>query len=573
MAEFLVVIDNADGDLLVDESEHEALKRTVFPDNVPHQHVETVVDSTVQFFVFNSRGAIIEDDSACFGHLCRPSSGWSKPRESKPDGSYSIVRNDDRYTEALTDIVASRTVWYVITDEYAIISSRQRPIVYLKESFVPNEDASTWMITSGHLGPWNSWDEEIAMLPPDSRLLIDRQQWEFDVEQTLPDFTTETTDKKQLMADIDRTLTRTFDSFDVHPEKDVLTLSGGYDSRAVTHYLSRDHSLRTLTWGHPDALTDPTTDATIAADLADFYDTEHTYMELNLSEISSSPKTVLDRFVAAGEGRIDHLSGYIDGLKIFEELASSEVERMIRSDHGYGVGAASPATPFTTDRHTRWVVGVSLPQDYESLPISGKGTDLLPAVLEKGQHDSIAEWRGHLRQGVRIPNILGALTSIKTPYLELCNPLLTRSVIQQARSIPSNLRAEKRLFKDFVLSLNSDYPIAESSALLTTESLLRSPPVVDFLAEYLHEQDFKTVNDEIVSYALEHLATGTPEFSTDDGFCVRSFARDHLPRHVTDLLRRFLNDSQHMDPNRLAFRLYIIGRINDELQADSTTRT
>ena len=97
----------------------------------------------------------------------------------------------------------------------------------------------------------------------------------------------------------------------------------------------------------------------LARELADACDVPHRYY--TLPETPEDVGEVFDRFVTAGEGRIDHVSGYIDGFGVFADLANSNVNGLIRVDEGFGwrpVG--SPAAVWE-------VIGTPTIDDYETL--------------------------------------------------------------------------------------------------------------------------------------------------------------------------------------------------------------
>ena len=102
---------------------------------------------------------------------------WHEPGSSIPDGSFLIVRwNADRL-EILSDVVATRTAWWVLTEDLLIASSSQRAIVRLLGSFEFNRDVIPWMLSCGTLGPLGGWDTRLNRLGPDARLVLDRTAW------------------------------------------------------------------------------------------------------------------------------------------------------------------------------------------------------------------------------------------------------------------------------------------------------------------------------------------------------------------------------------------------------------
>ncbi len=72
------------------------------------------------------------------GILFGASSDWHTPGSAVPDGSYALFRGDNTSVEVLTDAAASRSVWYIKTDDYFIASTSQRAIIILLQSFEKN---------------------------------------------------------------------------------------------------------------------------------------------------------------------------------------------------------------------------------------------------------------------------------------------------------------------------------------------------------------------------------------------------------------------------------------------------
>ena len=52
-----------------------------------------------------------------------------------PDGSYALFRSDENKVELITDVVGSRTIWYVRTEDAFIASTSQRAIIFFSSGF------------------------------------------------------------------------------------------------------------------------------------------------------------------------------------------------------------------------------------------------------------------------------------------------------------------------------------------------------------------------------------------------------------------------------------------------------
>jgi len=55
--------------------------------------------------------------------------------------------------------------------------------------------------------------------------------------------------------------------------------------------------------------------------------------------------------------------------------------------------------------------------------------------------------------------VLGALTALKTPYVEVVNLFLTHRVLETVREFPDEYRTDKRLYPAYAKSRSPDVPV------------------------------------------------------------------------------------------------------------------
>ena len=169
----------------------EILSKRLIPDNITPRPPLVINDRGIVIGIFSPSGSLkIKNASVCLGNLINPEDEWWEPRAKVPDGSYALFRSNENAVELVSDIVATRTIWYVQTDDMFIASTSQRAIVFFLQDFRLNKTVIPWMLSSGTLGPGLSWDQRIQYLKGDSRLFLDRSSWEMTIKKENPCFDT-----------------------------------------------------------------------------------------------------------------------------------------------------------------------------------------------------------------------------------------------------------------------------------------------------------------------------------------------------------------------------------------------
>ena len=120
-----------------DEDRPREICRALEPDNIvtPVSHRVSVNDHTAYAVMNYQPTNLVKENSLLLGYLYDRSGNWNEPLTGFPDGSYAIFRSNDDYFEAVTDPVASRTIWYYFDKEWFIASTSQRAIVTFLGSF------------------------------------------------------------------------------------------------------------------------------------------------------------------------------------------------------------------------------------------------------------------------------------------------------------------------------------------------------------------------------------------------------------------------------------------------------
>ncbi|MEX1019322.1 MAG: hypothetical protein WDZ49_06665 [Litorilinea sp.] len=534
-----------------------ALQTTQIPTYITPQPVRLLQQGEIVAGVLNPVASVqVAPRALCLGHLTA-GARWDVVGAGHPDGNYAIFRADDGAVEVLSDVAGTRTLWYYQDNDIFIAATSQRAIIALLGSFELNAAVVPWMLATGTLGPGDGWDRRVRRLPPDSILRLDRRTWQLAVQTTPVTFAPPTAGEStaDYAAQLRQTLDSDFQALDFNFDHWRLLLSGGYDSRAILYLLPDRTGLRTLTWGMQAARTEKLTDAEIAVRLAAHFDVPNEYFALDRSDVPVA--TVFARFLQAGEGRIDHIAGYMDGFQVWQRLAAAQVQGVIRGDEGFGWVAVS------TPLDVRYRVGLRLWEDLanaESLAHFDLPPQTMPAALARGTGESLATWRDRLYHGFRMPVALGALNDLKFPFVELSNPLLCRNTLYAVRTLPDALRTDKVLYARLVDSMGPRIPIARHAAVAESAHVLKSRAVVDYLrAELSTAGDNQVLPKAFIDYTLSRLAVQEPG-QTKLRQRLREHAKQIVPGWFKDLAQNTVAKPQ-MDFNTLAFRTYIICRI------------
>jgi len=550
----------------------EILSKRLMPDNISPPSPLIINDNGVFIGILNpSESLPIKNASVCMGNLIDPKDDWWQPMAEVPDGSYALFRSDENAVELASDIVASRTIWYVLTENMFIASTSQRAIVFFLQDFIPNKAVYPWMLSSGTLGPELSWDNRVKCLGANARLLLNRSSWKLKTRKENVYFTPEALTEVEHEKKLKEALEYTFQHLKLDFKKWVLPLSGGYDSRAILLYLLRNQqNLKSMTWGLKSSLLDKNNDAYIAQSLAEYYKLEHAYLETDIS--SNEPiETIFNRFLVAGEGRIDNISGYMDGFRIWKHIYELGYQGIIRGDEAFGCFAVS------TPRDVYMNMGLVIHTDYENLnqirDILNEYDQKRPVFLEICENESLESWRDRVNAEFELPVVLAALNDLKLSYVEVINPLLSRRIIQQVRRMPDSLRTNKSLFKKIVRLMNPKIKFAKYAAIESLEDILKTESVVNLISNELNTAyDRALLSDKFIEFILDNIKLRykrTPQRKQSLITFIKPFIPTSLRKALKKSFTKKHNEERQIDYNVLAFRAYMICKMNQILYSDT----
>ena len=514
--------------------------------------------------LFNPSDSIeIHGKSLCHGVMMNPPSNWWEPLTKIPDGSYALYRVSESKIEIVSDIVASKTVWYYFSENIFLTSTSQRAIVFFLKSFEFNDSSIPWMLSTGGLGPGKSWDKRIKMLQSNSTLTLDRKKWELSSNTEACKFDIKDESDGFYLDILHKALNNTVGALDLDYSKWVLPLSGGYDSRGILLLLKDTSGLKSITWGEKSSLKNKKNDAYIAKKLAEDLKIKHDYL---LTDISNEPITdIFERFLICGEGRVDLIGAYLDGLRIWKDLYEGGISGVIRGDEAFG------HLTFISEFDVWMKMGIPKFSYYSNLSnIHDLGIEELdiPEWMHKKKNETNGIWFDRLYQLYRLPHIISALNEIKLTYVEVITPLLSKQIVDIIRQLPDKHRENKVLFKKYVNKIGPKHPYARYDAIKTPEDIFKRKDIVlEIIDELKSDEIMDVLPNKFIEFLLKKIKIKDPKTSKNKSSLHR-IIKSYMPDRIKRLLRNTVL-KQEVDFNNLAFRAYLISKMNSHFQEDA----
>lgn len=538
------------------------------PDHIDFTPSKVVSEGKVAYGISNPNNTTISNGPCVlFGQSFGKLKDWDCVGGQNPDGNYAIFRDSEDRFEVVSDILGTKAIWYYKDDDIFVASTSQRAIIQYLGNLQLNHSLFPWMICNGLLGPGQSWDQRISLIPPDSTLLLDKNAWKLSTTTEKVVFKFNGKKDKDNIRLMSQSIQSVFSDLSLDYSQWKLTLSGGYDSRGILYSLPKQdtsgNSLQTLTWGLKQSAERGNNDAYIAKKLASKFNLKHTYYPTDNSSEEPLEK-ILDRFFKNGEGRIDHLGGYMDGFNIWKKLFDDDVEGVIRGDEVFG------SYNFISDFHLKSFLGLTIPQDYSNLDAElFKDTkDLqLPQEFEKKENESFETWRDRLYHSYLVPIFLSALGDLKQPYVEQINPLLSRKIVSVTRQLPDRLRTNKEVFKTYVKSFKLKFNYASEPAIKPLKDIFREKEMVELFKQELSSDLAGTVfKKELLEKVSANLQTSSKEISNKKNLILT--IKNLIPKSIKRQLLKTTAQNK-MDYNLIGFRLFLILRMVKILQKDA----
>jgi hypothetical protein len=504
--------------------------------------------------------------AVCLGGMIDPPSRWWSPDCDPPDGSYALCRCAEDVVDLVSDSLGSRTMWYVLTDDLFLASSSQRALVCLMGSFEPDAETVSWLASSGTLGLGHSWDARVRSAPPGERLRLDRRRWRLTGVPLSGPEGPELAETEATAA-LRAAILETCAAWRLPPKSWLLTISGGRDSRSILMaMLAAGVRPRCVTWGAPDDARVRTGDARIAAELCRLLGLEHT---LIAKEISDEPQRQwLTRYLVASEGRSDQLSGYVDGLRLWKDFHDAGIAGIIRGDEpGWGYSHV------TSEADIRQRARLILADDFAGTHLIrrlGLAPQSVRSDLPRRPGEQLEAYRNRLFELFMSPLYVTCLSDIKSPYVEVVNPLLARRVVSTARRLPVSQTRERRAFKAVARELSPDLPFARRHSVMQLDDYLLEPRVAaELTAELGSSAAQRCLSRPGLDAVIE--ALNAPPAAAS----LRQHARERMRERVPLKWRRALRGvpPPRLSTPTLALRLYIASRMATMLAEDAQALT
>lgn len=530
------------------------------PDNIIPAEPSVIVDRDLLSVVINPNDAVMEQDAGiCLG-MIEHEPRWFRPLTGRPKGSYAIFRNNDDVVELISDAVSSRTIWYYIDKNVFIASNSQRAIIRLIGSLEFNKQVLPWLISSGGMGPDNSWDKRIKLVPCDCSVILEKKSWIIKEKQGAVNFNITTKSSSYHYKALSKSIKESMEAYPFNLDHWVLPLSGGFDSRALLCFLMQRpgaSALKAVTWGRSSSINEKGNDAYIAKELARHYNLEHSYFTLEKSDVPF--QTVLDRFLVAGEGRVDAISGYMDGFALWKQLFEQGIHGVIRGDQVFGSGLVM------NDAEVRHSVGLSLCSDFADLGFLDDGSQRIPEELSRQSKETLMQWRDRLIITYRVPVIKSALNDLKFPYVELVNPLMNARIIEVILKMPDHLRDDRKLYKKIVKDIGPAIPFAKTVAIESSKNIFKTPEAVSILKSEIEQTQL--LPEKLKQLILSKIKV-KDETSPLENKSVFTAIKRMMPVWLKARLRGKLMQPQ-IDMNQVAFRAYLYIRMHRLLHEDA----
>jgi len=498
-------------------------------------------------------GLPLHGASLCLGRFLDEPGEWWRPDTTPPDGTYALCRCSPDSVELVTDIAASRAVWYYHDEEVFLASSSQRPLIALLGDFELDREAITWMVASRSLGPRPSYDKRLKRAPMDGAVRLDRHSWALDVTSRWSPYEADDLPDDQHARRLHDAIVETCSYLAPEAERWPLLLSGGYDSRSLlVGMMQAGVTPHCVTWGFEAALRDADSDASIARRLAASVAVSHEFFALDGEH--DLAVAALEEFIVRSEGQVTDFTMYVDGFATWRTLADRGCIGVIRGDNYPWAYLGEFISPRTVRHHC----GADLLAEYSPGHVVnrlGLAPQSWPSNLELQPDEDLLRYRDRLQRTLYIPARVAPLNQIKASYTEIVNPLKARRIADVVMRLPERLRLHPGSLTRVLELHGPAVPFARRPAA-TLPTILNWPEMRQALAEGLSTDASRRL---YAAAALDEVAAALvrPLEPPTRGNATRRL-RALLPRKVKDMMLPVVG--VRLDTTELALRMAIAAR-------------
>lgn len=567
MAHTIYICYRNSEEFILTKKDFDELGRYLTPTDIPSSVYSETDNKGLGFAVFSYSKAVRKKGmSVSLGNMELDHPEWWIPGTSIPDGSFSLFRCDTSAVELVTDVISSRTIWYIHTPLVFMASTSQRAIIACLGSYFPNTKVYPWVLSSGSIGPDLSWDGRIKKLRGDSVVKLDRLTWELSDYSQKREFLVGKESEKDLFDQFKNALEENFQNLDLEWSRWALALSGGYDSRYSMLKL-KEKKINCITWCPKESLSNRKSDGYIAAQLSSSFGLPHTHFIIDIQ--SENVIQFLDKHIMLLEGRVDHIRSNLDGLERYKALNAQGFQGLIRSDAGYG----GPLV--FTEKHVRQTTGLNFLTDFHNIPPAASEemeSQEIPSYLHRREGESLETWRDRVYHDFRLPCIITALGDGRLYYLEQANPHISKRVVEVFRRLPDHLRINKNLFRKIVDKEYSEIPISSNGNNINANDLYSIPGVIEVFSEEFNKEHLKSILPPwILNYCKDNLSGKTKDHQT---ISRQKRLHDLAKRILSPFPMIFKSEIKNLKKRELpwptlALRCYFVSRMHEILIEDA----
>lgn len=537
----------------------------LWPRGIEPQAPTLIVEEGLALAVVDpSAAAPVHAASVCLGRILDTPGEWWRPGTIPPDGTYALCRCSADQIEIVTDVVASRCVWYYHDDDVFLASSSQRPLVALLGSLELEPQVVTWLVASRSLGPCESYDRRLRRAPADGTVRLDRRTWSLDVRSQWEPHRADPVGVDEHVRRLHEAIVETCTYLAPDAEQWPVLLSGGYDSRAIlVGMLQAGVTPPCITWGLRAALRDEKTDAFVARELARRLGVPHEFFPVDGGEGTAAE--ALDEFIVRSEGQVVDLTMYADGFATWRRLSTDGCRGVVRGDN-YPWAYLSE---FRNACNVRWHVGVNLLPDYApGHPIHRLGLpdQIWPAHLDQQAGEDLLTYRDRLQHRVYIPARIAPLNQAKASHVEIVNPLQARRVARVVARLPERLRLHPGVLAELLARKGPKVAFASRPAATPAAVLCRTEMREAIAAGLCTDTAAKLYDADALGQTVQSvLSPPRRPGRAAAGKALRAM----LPRRVLNHANPVVG--ARLDPLQMALRMVIAARAVELLEDDART--